>query len=126
FDRHERIPHSFFIHSSSARSCFMRSCLAASSNSLSFAIVLYQSETAKVNLWMPSHCPVVTESITRLAASANRVPDCRNSTHNLAKYSLSHLASNISEKLHFFILMAYRTFYRSNRRFLRFRGLPQS
>src|SRR5437870_8335293 len=82
----------------------MRSCLAASSNSLSFAIVLYQSETAKVNLWMPSHCPVVTESITRLAASANRVPDCRNSTHNLAKYSLSHLASNISEKLHFFIL----------------------
>src|SRR5207244_10307281 len=91
----------------------MRSCLAASSNSLSFAIVLYQSETAKVNLWMPSHCPVVTESMTRLAAPANRVPDCRNSTHNLAKYSLSHLASNISEKLHFFILATCRAFYRS-------------
>ncbi|PYJ30124.1 MAG: hypothetical protein DME89_01330 [Verrucomicrobia bacterium] len=104
----------------------MLSCLDASGNPLSFAIVLYQSETAKLNLWMPSHFPLVTESITRLAASANRVPDCRNSTHNLAKYSLSHLASNISEKLHFFILMAYRTFYRSNRRFLRFRGLPQS
>src|SRR5207245_5572261 len=89
----------------------MLSCLDASGNPLSFAIVLYQSETAKLNLWMPSHFPLVTESITRLAASANRVPDCRNSTHNLAKYSLSHLASNISEKLHFFILMSYRTFY---------------
>src|SRR5207253_10664788 len=112
--------------SSSARSCVMRSCLAPSSNALSFAIVLYHSDTAEVNLWMPSHCPVVTESITRLAASANRVPDCRNSTHNLAQYSLSHLASNISEKLHFFILTACRAFYRSNRPFLRFRGLLQS
>src|SRR5437899_13065901 len=80
----------------------MLSCLDASGNPLSFAIVLYQSETAKLNLWMPSHFPLLTESITRLAASANRVPDCRNSTHNLAKYSLSHSASNISEKLHFF------------------------
>src|SRR2546429_8329009 len=104
----------------------MRSCLAASSNSLSFAIVLYQSETAKVNLWMPSHCPVVTESITRLAASANRVPDCRNSTHNLAKYSLSHLASNISEKLHFFILTAFFAFFFSQHPVLSFQGLPQT
>src|SRR2546425_12953777 len=104
----------------------MLSCLDASGNPLSFAIVLYQSETAKLNLWMPSHCPVVTESITRLAASANRVPDCRNSTHNLAKYSLSHLASNISEKLHFFILTACRAFYVYNPPFFPLRSILAS
>jgi hypothetical protein len=91
----------------------------------SFAIVLYQSETAKVNLWMPSHCPVVTESITRLAASANRVPDCRNSTHNLAVFLVALSIEHIG-KTPLFHFNGLSGIYRSNRRFLRSRGLPQS
>ena len=111
-----------FVHSSSARSCFMRSCLAASSNCLSFAIVLYQSETAKVNLWMPSHCPALPNlslGLLPLLIAFQTVEILHIIWRSIpCRLSIEHLG-----KLHFFILTACRAFYRSNHRFLRFRRL---